>query len=79
MGHALRNMPIRPSERQVMCGKVCARFLVLNVLGMGGKIHTEQLGQVAAAIWCVVPSVYSNGEFRGESFVDHSFLADGGR
>ena len=34
VAHAFHNLPIRPSDRQFMCGKG-TRFLVFKVLGMG--------------------------------------------
>ena len=55
-------IPVRPSERQFVCGKVCTRFIVFNVLGIGGKPS---------------PNIWSDA-FRCEIYVDDLPLAAGG-
>ena len=50
VAHAVYNMPIRPSERQFLCGKVDNRFLVFKVFGMGGKSSPNFLCRKAAAL-----------------------------
>ena len=78
VAHAFHTVPIRPSERQFMCGKVRTRFLVFKVVGMGGKLSPDIWGLFAAATGRVVSSVFSDGEFRCEVNVDDRLLAAGG-
>ena len=70
VAHAFHNMPIRASERQFLCGKVCTQFFVFNVLGMGGKFLPNIWSQLAAAIGRVVSSVFRCDEFLCEIYED---------
>ena len=52
VAHAFHNVPIRPSERQFMRGKVGARFIVFKVLSMGGKSSPNIWGRFAMGRVC---------------------------
>ena len=77
VAHAFHNIPIRPSERQFMCGMVGSRCLVFKVLGMGGKSSPNVWGWLAAAIGRVVSSVFCGDEIPCEICVDDPLLAAG--
>ena len=70
VAHAFHNIPIRLSERQFMCRKDGTRFLVFKVLGMGGKSSPNILSWFAAAVGCLVSSVFSGDEFGCVIFLD---------
>ena len=71
VAHAFHNVPIRPSDRQFMCGNG-TRFLVFNVLGMGGKSSPNI--RLAAATCRVILAVPNVDEFRWEIYVDDLIL-----
>ena len=48
VAHAVHIIPIRPSERQFMCGQVGSWCVVFKVFGMGGKSSLRIWGRFAA-------------------------------
>ena len=75
VAHAFRSMPIRPSERQFMSGKVGTRFLDFKVFSTRGTSSPNIWSWFAAAIGRVVSSVFSGDEFRCDICVDDASWA----
>jgi len=72
---AFHNIPMLPSERKFTCGKVGDKFIVFEVLCMGGKSSPNIWGRFAAAIGRILASLFDPGEFRSEIYVDDPLMA----
>jgi len=72
---AFHNIPMLPAERKFTCGKVGNKFIVFEVLCMGGKSSPNIWGRFAAAIGRILASLFDPGEFRCEIYVDDPLMA----
>ena len=72
---AFHNVPMRPSERRFSCGKVGDRYVVFEVLCMGGKSAPNVWGRYAAGLGRITASVFDPSEFRDEIYVDDPLMA----
>ena len=75
---AFHNVPMRPSERRFACGKVGDRFIVFEVLCMGGKSAPNIWGRFAALLGRMLASMFSPDVFRAEVYVDDPLMATAG-
>jgi len=75
---AFHNIPMRPAERRFTCGKVGEKFIVFEVLCMGGKSSPNIWGRFAAAIGRILASIFDENEFRCEIYVDDPLMAVAG-
>ena len=75
---AFHNIPMRPSERRLTCGKAGGKYIVFEVLCMGGKSSPNIWGRYAAAIGRILASIFDRDEFRCEIYVDDPLMAVSG-
>ena len=75
---AFHNIPMRHSERRFACGFIAGRFVVFEVLCMGGKSAPNIWGRYAALLGRMLASLSSPDEFRAEVFVDDPLMAAAG-
>ena len=75
---ASHNIPIHPSERRFACGMVNGKFVVFEVLCMGGKSAPNAWGRFAALLGRMQASLFCLDEFRNEIFLDDPLVVAAG-